>query len=319
MEVGLIAAYFMLLLHLDIVRTQPLSLGMPEFQLRQVGETYDRRKLVQGRCGPVHEWSAICGNSFYLLRAGRVMCRELGYSDRALRYEGVSLQDMEPQHRPNYSLSADIGCFGNETSLTECQHYSLRDCQYYVTLECFTGVTEYNDTGYLCGSKQLCGGRCEQKHPINGSGDDIFHYCQCDDACVLFDDCCYDYKDVCDPKPPSLERGGFTIEQLGCIWVPGSQFTHIGYVAVNRCPISWVDEGTRDLCERPLNNTDVVGSLPVYDEKGVDFKNIYCAICNGRSIEYVTLWNVSASGSVRMSSIRHMFGRVPRERIGRRL
>ncbi|XP_038051811.1 uncharacterized protein LOC119724706 [Patiria miniata] len=271
--------------------------GMPDFELRLVEGTYrDPDRLLQGRCGPEHEWSAICGHGFHRLKQGRVACRELGYSDELAVAGGfLSLRELDPQHRPNYTLFVDVGCIGDEASLSECQHYALRDCSGYATLECFTGVTEYNETSYLCGSKQLCQDECKQGHPINGSRDDIFHYCRCDDVCGLFDDCCYDREGMCSLGTPTLERGGFTTEQFGCVWVPGSQFTHIGYVVIDRCPISWTDERSRDLCERPVDIEDVFGSLPVYDDLEVDFKNIYCAICNGRTLESLRRWDVSAA------------------------
>ncbi|XP_038051842.1 uncharacterized protein LOC119724727 isoform X2 [Patiria miniata] len=278
--------------------------GMPDFELRQVDETFGPgNRLVQARCGPDNEWSALCGNLFFPLKEGKVVCRELGHADEALSNDFVTPDRLAPQHRPNFTLFVDYGCIGDETSLTECLHYALRECTSYVALECFTGVEGYNNTGYLCGSKQLCGDECQQQHPINGSHDYIFHYCQCDDACSLFDDCCYDYADMCGPEPPRLERGEFTIDDFGCVWVTGSQFTHIGYVAVDRCPITWTDEPTRDLCERPVDAGDVIGSLLLHDDQGVDFKNIYCAICNGRSYDRLTPWEISAAGNTRSSSI----------------
>ncbi|XP_038052444.1 uncharacterized protein LOC119725155 [Patiria miniata] len=279
--------------------------GMPDFQLRLVeGATYPlSNKLLQGRCGAEHEWSALCGNIFHRLKQGRVACRELGHSDQAINTAHVPLDVLEPEHRPNYTLFVDIGCVGNETSLSECHHYALRDCQFYVTLECFTEVDEFDEPGYLCGSKQVCGDQCNQIHPISDSGDDVFHYCQCDDACSLFDDCCYDYEGTCSPGALTLERGEFTIEDFGCVWLPGSQFTHIGYALIDHCPITWTDPGTRDLCHRPVDLRDVIGSLPVYDEQGVDFKNIYCAICHGRSLDKLKRWDVSGSDNDRDSTV----------------
>ncbi|XP_022091240.1 uncharacterized protein LOC110979592 [Acanthaster planci] len=270
--------------------------GMPDLELRLIdGTGGESRGLVQGRCGGKRDWGAICSNTFYKKRAGNVACRDLELSSFALSVGSASFDEVDIGHTTNYMLFVDIGCVGNEASLSECEHYSLRQCKAYATLECFTEIRDYNDTVYLCGSKQLCGANCQQQiHPLDDSTDN-FNYCQCDDACVLFDDCCYDHANVCSPAEPSLERGGFTVDWFGCVWVPGSQFTHIGYVAVNRCPDDWLDEGTRELCERAVNVTDIVGSMPVYDEQGVDFKNIYCALCNGRLLHRSHRWNVFAS------------------------
>ncbi|XP_038052418.1 uncharacterized protein LOC119725129 [Patiria miniata] len=273
--------------------------GMPDFELRLVEEASNTsRGLVQGRCGGIHEWGAVCGNRFAKLRAGHVVCRDLGLSNYSISTGTLAFGEVNAQHVPNYNLFVDIGCVGDEASLSECEHFSLRQCQSYATVECFTETREYEDIAYLCGSKQLCGQECHQQiNPLPDSAD-VFHYCQCDDACVLFDDCCYDYANVCDRTPPSLERGGFTTDWFGCVWIPGSQFTHIGFVVVERCPEDWRDEGTRALCEKPINVTDVIGSIPVYDDQGVDFKNIFCALCNRRSLARLSRWDIFGSDNV---------------------
>ncbi|XP_033640568.1 uncharacterized protein LOC117300831 [Asterias rubens] len=277
--------------------------GMPDFELRLVDSssgTADDNKLLQGRCGAKHEWGAICNNFFLSLKEGAVACRELGFSDFAIGQGSVGLREVNSQYSTNYTLFEDMGCRGNETSLTECEHYSLQGCRGYITLSCFNETKEYDDVAYLCGSKQLCneqcGGRC------NHLGTAVFHYCQCDDLCVLFDDCCYDHSQSCDPGVPLLAQAEFTADNFKCVWLPGSEFTNIGYVIVSQCPAGWTDEGTRDLCEGPVDSADVIRSLPVYDEQNVDFKNIYCALCNGRSFDRLQRWDVSATDSVNFSS-----------------
>ncbi|XP_038051635.1 uncharacterized protein LOC119724595 [Patiria miniata] len=270
--------------------------GMPDFEMRLAEETSDSsRRLVQGRCGGIHNWGAVCGNRFAKQRAGRVVCRDLGLSNYSISTGALALGEVDAQLVPDYMLFVDIGCVGNESSLSECEHFSLRQCNSYFTVECFTEIREYAETAYLCGSKQLCGQECNQQiHPLPDSTD-VFHYCKCDDACVLFDDCCFDSADVCDRIPPSLELGGFTADWFGCVWVLGSQFTHIGYVMVDRCPDDWRDGSMRSLCDKPVDATDVIGSMPVYDEQGVDFKNIFCALCNGRSLNRLNRWDVLGS------------------------
>ncbi|XP_038051634.1 uncharacterized protein LOC119724594 [Patiria miniata] len=269
---------------------------MPDFELRLVeGAPGSSNKVVQGRCGGIPEWGAVCGHLYYERRAGPVVCRDLGLSNYSISTGALALGEVDAQLVPDYTLFVDIGCVGNESSLSECEHFSLRQCNSYATVQCFTEIREYEETAYLCGAKQLCGQQCNQQiHPLPNDVN-VFHYCQCDDACVLFDDCCYDYAGVCDRRAPSLERGGFTADRFGCVWVPGSQFTFTGFVMIDRCSDDWRDEGIRALCEKPINATDVIGSLPVFDDQGVDFSNIFCALCNHRSLGKLSRWDVFSS------------------------
>ena len=110
---------------------------MPSFELRLVDDRYGR--LLQGRCGGKRDWGGVCSNTFDRSGAGSVACRELGLSEYATSVGAVPVDRVEAPYAPSYNLFVDIGCVGNEASLTECEHYSLRTCRAYVTLECFTG------------------------------------------------------------------------------------------------------------------------------------------------------------------------------------
>ena len=127
-----------------------VSAGMPDFELRLIESTTEHAagagQVLQGRCGVEHEWGAICSNRFHYLKEGAVACREFGFSDYTIysRPEQVGFDELDSQYRPNYTLFVDTGCIGNETSLTECEHYSLRGCSGYTTLECFTGKNTLN-------------------------------------------------------------------------------------------------------------------------------------------------------------------------------
>ncbi|XP_071804777.1 uncharacterized protein [Asterias amurensis] len=255
--------------------------GMPDFELRLVEGFHQGPQgmsIIQGRCSDMYEWGAICSNTpadFPSLKTGRVACHELGFADHAVETGNAAFDEVGLNHRPNYTLSVDIGCLN--------------------VLLLYEGVSGYDETAYLCGTKQLCGDDCQQIHPTRSEKTE-FQYCQCDDACVLFDDCCYDYAEKCSKRGSSLTQQLNLIAELyDCAWLPGSQFTYKGFVVVSRCPSDWTDSGTRKLCEKPSNYTDVIGSLPVFDEGGVDYKNVYCALCNGMSLSGLQGWKAAAT------------------------
>ncbi len=117
---------------------------MPEFELRLVEGFYQGPKgmnVIQGRCSNKYDWGAICSNTrgdFHDLKAGRVACHELGFADHAVATGIAAFDEVDMAYRPNYTLSVDIGCFGNESSVSTCQHLTLRECTNYATVECFT-------------------------------------------------------------------------------------------------------------------------------------------------------------------------------------
>ena len=115
---------------------------MPDFELRLVDwMDSDSSGLLQGRCGGKQDWGTVCSNSFtFRPRAGNIACRDLGLSNFAISVGSASFREVDVAQAPNYTLFVDIGCAGNETSLSECVHYSLQQCQAYATLECFTGT-----------------------------------------------------------------------------------------------------------------------------------------------------------------------------------
>ena len=117
---------------------------MPDFELRLVEGFHQgpkRMNIIQGRCSDMYEWGAICSNTpadFPSLKTGRVACHELGFADHAVETGISAFDEVDVNHRPNYTLSVDIGCVGNESSISTCQHLTLRECTNYATVECFT-------------------------------------------------------------------------------------------------------------------------------------------------------------------------------------
>ncbi len=102
----------------------------------------------------------------------------------------------------------------------------------------------------------------------------------------------------CNPEglPPPTSLKGLPVDWYQCVALPSLYGNFVGYYLISVCPESWLESGIRDLCQMPLNQEDTIGSLPVYNNDTLhQYRNIYCAICNGESYESMVPWSVHAA------------------------
>ena len=89
------------------------------------------------------------------------------------------------------------------------------------------------------------------------------------------------------------------MEWYQCVALPSLYGKYVGYYLISVCPESWLEGGIRDLCKMPWNGEDIIGSLPVYNNDSLyQYRNIYCAICNGESYDNMLPWSVHAAYNV---------------------
>ena len=131
--------------------------------------------------------------------------------------------------------------------------------------------------------------------------------CYCDDACVFFDDCCYGYEhdnSVSDPdglleyvnRPTqNMSLGNFMCTFVGKPKDVPDETVNYGYWFISSCPRHTAYEPLRLLCEDPPSDGDLLLKTPASGRtKGISYRNIYCAICNGEDYERLTLWKVES-------------------------
>ncbi|XP_070557796.1 uncharacterized protein [Ptychodera flava] len=101
--------------------------------------------------------------------------------------------------------------------------------------------------------------------------------CSCQPQCLLSEDCCYDFMDVCirnSENPPTLDD----------LWPSSyclSRPDMYDIVIIHRCQREWSDDEFRKKCEK-TNDTSVLDLTPVFTLSDHDvYQNIYCAVCNG--------------------------------------
>ena len=131
--------------------------------------------------------------------------------------------------------------------------------------------------------------------------------CRCDPDCIQFNDCCFDH-DICQHGQHKFNKSAIPIDFFSCI--PLEEGIHgieqmFGTVRiVSKCPSDWIDETVRRLCERHLGDESLRGESPnvaslfkwhVFDDIGNNFKNAFCAICNGKNILEVQPWAILAT------------------------
>ena len=97
-----------------------------------------------------------------------------------------------------------------------------------------------------------------------------------------------------DSERKELEINGVGIEHYACVWRRGKGieigYGHFGFVLVSLCPEPWEDPLITQNCQDTADDADVIASLPVFDENGAVYKNIFCAICHGVKPENIYKW-----------------------------
>ena len=135
-----------------------------------------------------------------------------------------------------------------------------------------------------------CVGRCGYHTPELKPLD-----CRCDPDCELFHDCCIDYFDEC---PARMDSGLFNTTMFTCVTLKDNPYTEITSVLlVGKCSPDWKEDIIRTHCEMLSHNdfTFSVNEWPVFDQFGNNFRNIFCAICNGYDFRTTQPWNTSLS------------------------
>ncbi len=123
----------------------------------------------------------------------------------------------------------------------------------------------FDNTKILLTPTTSCQGRC--KHHNYGT-------CQCDTSCISFGDCCFDYA-ICRVANLTTINQENSLELMSyqCLEVEGFEFKASYFVS--NCSVSWdEDYYVRPRCE------DATNEMRVFDKNGVNYRNIYCAICN---------------------------------------
>ncbi|XP_022104483.1 uncharacterized protein LOC110986690 [Acanthaster planci] len=270
----------------------------PNIQLRLVDGKHDGSGVLQGRFRPTDDWGAICSD-YWDGRDSQVACRHLGFFGQVR----VTESQISGESRTNVSLVPEsmflsaVGCHGNETELSQCNLVSDVEfsCEGFPYVECMEVTTRFDVPAYLCGKKNYCGYECnpDQFDPEIMKGE----VCKCDDACVYFNDCCYDYRANCNPAAEwgEIQINTVSLEHYSCVWVPGydSDYDLTGFALVSSCPDTLADSFLRQKCERKAALGDLVGILPVYVVEGAVYKNVFCALCHGIKTEQLHTWKAS--------------------------
>ena len=118
---------------------------------------------------------------------------------------------------------------------------------------------------------ESCEGRCDHND---------FTICRCDFECLEYGDCCIDYNSTCGltssiPNAPSETK--IDPEMHSCYSVTPGESAYF----VHRCPLAWNETFIRSRCDHQIDG------MPVFDDSGYNFRNIFCAICHSRKISQI--------------------------------
>ena len=154
---------------------------------------------------------------------------------------------------------------------------NLNHLRRYVCLPVSEIWDEFLQRRLFINEQNSCDGRCNHR---------TFSDCRCDRDCVLYGDCCIDYHSACaQEETENLESWIHPMFHI-CHSLTFSTSASIAVVQlVSRCPFSWQD---RDVNSRCLSLTD---GMPVFDEYGFNFRNVFCAICHYRKLNQLHPWH----------------------------
>ncbi|XP_070576159.1 uncharacterized protein [Ptychodera flava] len=121
--------------------------------------------------------------------------------------------------------------------------------------------------------------------------------CNCDQECLRYGDCCFDYLNVCrnqfledKTELPELSDSGI----YACVKIDTTSPTNVWMVG--KCKSSWQDSVIRAKCETTVPLGLSVQSIPVTWPAGSEiYRNIYCALCNGVNQSEIVEWKVKVN------------------------
>ncbi|XP_072027145.1 uncharacterized protein [Amphiura filiformis] len=258
-----------------------------DLEVRLSGGNFEGEGYVEMRCSN-QKWGTVCAQDWDI-RDANTVCQQLGYPWAF---------STTPDAFPTINLG-EVGydkfvCVGNENAVGECPFTAGAECASPNTtpagVQCGV-VFNHQSTNFpvnLC-SGHHCG-HAKSTAPVSDPRQD----CRCDCQCDMFNDCCYDFSNQnvpCSDSDSAFWKGvDKTLYE--CSPVPGSDIYHTAYVLITKCPVSVVDTTERSLCEMNRDFNDVIGLLPVFDSEGRAYKNIFCAVCHGLTIQDVTQWGI---------------------------
>ena len=145
-----------------------------------------------------------------------------------------------------------------------------------------------------------CTGRCNLEFKS------ITSVCQCDPVCHVFNDCCFDYPEVCGPS--ANDTSALSPDVFSCVPLEESHPSYGSYLLVNKCPQNWTRSSyLRRMCEvfpsreirhSTSSNAQSLFNWHVFDSSGNNYKNVFCAICNGNRLFDLETWNMRAEPNV---------------------
>ncbi|XP_054718041.1 uncharacterized protein LOC129227493 [Uloborus diversus] len=112
--------------------------------------------------------------------------------------------------------------------------------------------------------------------------------CECDPACVAYDDCCIDAKPLVRrrqrPRPVNNKR----------LCLPYGGYKTLGVYVVNQCARGW--DGPPEVlfkCRGPMDLRDPLNAVPLTSvSQGRTYRNRYCAECNGGNPSDLLTWRI---------------------------
>ena len=126
-----------------------------------------------------------------------------------------------------------------------------------------------------------------------------FDLCQCDALCLSFADCCHDYRPV--PSGPTEMGEDSKVECLSVEFPVIVRAPDFGFFLITSCKADYLRTEMAAKCLYGMSQSwlasDILSKNPV-DANGISYRNVYCALCNGESLDDITYWQYRTEGSV---------------------
>ena len=151
-----------------------------------------------------------------------------------------------------------------------------------------TPTTDMARLALNCSTEISCRRGCSST-PESDPYPDTRAHCHCDEACLLYQDCCADYVELCGKKPKEDTRpvtGGS--QTFDCVKLSTDKTHAVGIFMITTCASDWTDDETRQKClagseakNQSWSSQNIKEQIPVEDLLYFrQYRNYYCALCN---------------------------------------
>ncbi|ESO98899.1 hypothetical protein LOTGIDRAFT_158856 [Lottia gigantea] len=144
---------------------------------------------------------------------------------------------------------------------------------------------------------QSCSGVCGQFFAL---------WCSCDEYCLIYGRCCFDYESVCKEESEKSKQDHENLMNVTIVCDNNISGYDVPQQIITSCSLTNVSANTVGLCEEEEIRASVVITKVMSKRTELHYKNRHCMLCNGEDEDDIVYWSTlvgSNNRKLRHSSI----------------